>query len=317
LRPRNIILIDAQLSTRLSRYTVGLTAPIGTSFALDYSEITYRDTSDPDLTDQSNLDFSGAIDFRIDPRITAQLTAKYIDFDAQGDGVNRKTTGVGAGVILDITQTLRANIGLSFDKIERTGDETGTNEGVSFDSQLIQTLSNGTIGATLRSDVTSNLDGRRNFFSIDREMDLPRGQTLGFSLGGTNSETSTFDPLVDIRYGYALPAAQLTFSLSQVFDTDSDNQERINTTLRANYRQDINSVSGFNIGVALFDRNELGFFADDGRRADFDMSYNHAVTRDWDIVAGYRYTFSASDSGPDRSRNTIFLGLERAFSWSP
>ena len=163
---------------------IGREAPIGASFVWAYSESTFSDTNDPDLTDQSNNDFLGQIDFRIDRRITVSPFAKYIDFDAQGNGVSRETTGFGTAVSLEVTPITTVDLSLSQDKIVLSGDETGTNEGLSGGFDVIRAMPNGSIGLSYASDVTSNDDGRRSFLSVSRDMDLPRGG-LAFSLGVT------------------------------------------------------------------------------------------------------------------------------------
>ena len=296
---------------------VGVEAPIGASFSLDYSELRYSGTEDPDLTDRSTLDSSAQVNFRIDPRIIARLTTKYIDFDAQGNGTSRETTGFGAGVLLEFTPLLTGDFSASYDTIERSGDETGTNDGISFSADLTRTLTNGTLGATLSSDVSSNSDGRRAFFAINRDMNLTRRAALSYSLGGTRSENSSFEPLVDIDYSYALPTSQITFGLSQRFNTDSDNEEQINTTLNAGYQHQINSLSSIGADLSLFNRNELGPLADDARRIDVSLSYQYALTRDWGLVSGVSHILSTSESEDDRSSNTVFIGLQRNFSWNP
>lgn len=296
---------------------LGIDAPIGASFDLSYRGLRYNDTDDPDLNDQDTLDLSAAVLFRLDPRITAELTAKYIDFDTQGDGTDRETTGFGTGLLVDITPVLRGDFAVSYDRIERSGNETGTSEGLSVSAGLTRELTNGTLGATLSSDVSSNDDGRRSFFTVDRAMDLSRRARLSYSLGGTRSENSAFEPLINIDYAYALPTSEVSFGLSQRVNTDSDNREQVSTTLNAGYQHQINSLSSLSADLSIFDRNELGVNANDAQRIDISLSYRYAVTRDWGIVSGYTHRRSLSDTAEDRVSNTVFLGLQRNFSWSP
>lgn len=296
---------------------VGVEAPVGAEFSLDYDELTYSDTDDPDLTDRSTFDFEGRINFRLDPRITARLTAKYIDFDAQGNGTSRETTGFGSGVSLDISPLLTADVDLSYDSIERSGNETGTDDGFSASAGLTRTLTNGTLGFTLRSEVSSNADGRRNYVSLDRALDLSPRAALSYELGGTRSETSSFEPLVNVDYAYDLPSSRITFGLAQRVNTDRDNEEQINTTLNAGYEYQINSLSSLGATLSLFDRNEIGPDAVDGRRVNVSLSYQHALTRDWGLVGGVSHILSTSDDEADRSSNTIFVGLQRNFTWKP
>lgn len=296
---------------------VGQEAPVGASFNLSFDEITFSGTDDPDLTDESTANFDGRITFRLDPRITARLTTRYRDFDAQGNGVNRKTTGFGVGATFDVTQTLQADLGISSDRIERSGDETGVDEGISLDGSLVQTLTNGTLGLSFGSDVTSNDNGRRSFVSVSRAMDLPGNGSLSYSLGATESENSGIDPLLSLNYAHDLPTARINIGFAQEVSTDSDNEEEITTSLNASYTQQINSLSSLEASLGFFDRNELGDNPNDGQRVDISLSYEYALTRDWGLVSGISHTLTTSDDRSDRSRNTIFIGLQRSFAWSP
>lgn len=295
---------------------VGQEAPIGASFNWRYNELTFSDTTNENLTDQSTNDFAGQVDFRINPRVTASLTARYIDFDAQGNGVSRETTGFGSGVVLDINSVLTADLSLSYDTIERSGSEVGTDEGLSVGGGLTRALPNGSLGLEFASDVSSNEDGRRSSLYVMRQMELPRG-ALSLTLGVTGAGVVGTNPLVDVAYLHELSTASLSFSISQNVVTDSNNDEDINTTLRANYDQEINNVSSFGLGLSFFNRNELQDDENDGKRIDINLTYRHDLTRDWGLVSGVTHSFSTEDDSEDRRSNTVFVGLQRSFDWRP
>jgi len=298
-------------------WAIGREAPIGASFNWSYNEITYSDTNDPDLTDQSTNDFRGQVDFLISPRITTSLTGEYIDFDAQDNGVNRETTRLGVATALEINPILTADIGLSYDTIERTGDETGTDKGTSVDLGLVRAMTNGSVGVRFRSDVESNDNGRRSFLSVDREMELPRG-ALSYSLGLTGAgDVIGTDPLVNVNYLHQLSTATLEFGMSQNVNVDSDNDEQLNTAVRAAYNQQINNTSSFSVDAVFFDRNDLSATDDDGQRIDLRLSYRHDLTRDWGLVSGISHDRTLEDDGDDRRRTTVFVGLQRSFDWRP
>jgi hypothetical protein len=69
--------------------------------------------------------------------------------------------------------------------------------------------------------------------------------------------------------------------------------------------------------VAFFNRNELGNNPNDGQRYDINLTYRYALTRDWGLLGGYSHRVSTSDNDNDRRSNTIFIGLERSFGWTP
>jgi hypothetical protein len=294
---------------------VGREAPIGANFAWRYSEVRYSGT---DLEDNSTNDFGGQADFRIDPRITANLTTKYIDYDAKEGGVDRKTTGAGAGVVLEVSPILTTSISLSYDKIKRSGGETGTDKGITGSINVTRDMPNGSLGLRFESDVASNDNSRRSFLSVNRNMELPRG-TLDFSLGVTGAGSVIgLDPLVNVNYTHIRPTQQISIGLSQRVITDTDNEEQLNTSLGASFDQQINNVSSFGLNFSLFNRNDLGSNnTDDTRRIEIGVTYRHDLTRDWGLVGGYTHTRLKEDNSRNRNRNTIFVGLQRSFNWIP
>ena len=315
----NVIVLDD--GTRVSygyvlRGEVGREAPVGASFDWSYNQLEYKDTNDPDLNDSTLNDFSGRINFRINPRITTSLTGLYNDFDTDDpNGTDRETTGLGVATDLEISPVWTSSVALSYDRIERSGGTNRTDEGVSGSIDVTRALSNGTVGARYSSDVFANDDGRRSFLSVNRDMELPRGD-LFLSLGVTGSDTVGTDPLMEVTYRHDLPTGQMLFEFNQRVVVDDDDNEDINTTLRASYDQEINSLSGYGISLALFDRNALDG-GDDAQRYDLEFTYRHDLTRDWGLVSGISYTFLEEDNEADRDRTTVFIGLQRSFNWIP
>lgn len=294
--------------------TMGRDAPIGTSLSWRYNAVTYSGTIDPDLTDQNSNTFFAQIDFRLSPRITFNVTGRYSEFDAEGNGVNRQTTALGMGADLEISPVLTANLGLSYDRIERSGDEVGTNEGISFGAGLTRAVPNGTWGLSFASDVSSNDDGRRSSLRLNRQMEFPRG-ALSYAVGVTGAVGT--DPLVDINYTHEMRTAQLTFGFGQQVVTDDDNDERINTNLRANFDQQINNSSSYGVSLAFFGINDLSVAENDSQRIDLSLTYRHDLTRDWGLVGSFTHARLSEENASDRTRNTIFVGLQRSFLWNP
>ena len=295
---------------------VGRDAPIGASWSYQYSELTFSGTNDPDLTDQNTHAFSGQVDFRISPKVTTSLVGRYSDFDAQGNGVNRETTSLGVATDLQISSIFSANVGISYDRIERSGDETDTDEGISLNAGLTRALPDGSWGVSFATDVTSNDDGRRSRLIVDRQRELPTGN-LNYSFGLTGADVVGTDPLFGLDYLHALPGGQISVGLSQDVVTDDDNDERINTRLRAAYDKRINAGSSVGVSVALFDVNDLSAASDDSQRIDLSLTYRYDLTRDWGLVGTFTHARIREDNDDNRSRNTVFVGLQRSFNWSP
>lgn len=295
---------------------VGREAPIGASWSYQYSELTFSGTNDPDLTDQSTNELAGQIDFRITPKVTTSLTGSYSDFDARGNGVNRETTSLGVATTLQISRILTTDAEISYDRIERSGDETDTDEGVSLRAGLSRAVPDGSWGVDFTTDVTTNNDGRRSSLTVRRDMELLTG-TLNYSFGLTGADLVGTDPLFSLDYLHSLPDGQISVGLAQDVRTDDDNDERINTQLRAAYDKRVNAGSSFGASVALFDVNDLSASGDDSQRIDLSFTYRYDLTRDWGLVGSFTHARLREDNDADRSRNTIFVGVQRSFNWSP
>ena len=295
---------------------VGQEAPIGASIRWSHRELKYSGTTNPRLLNSQTDDFSGQIDFRIDPRITASLTGRKIYFDVTGAGVDRETTGIGAQLNLVVTPISTVNMSLSYDKIERSGTQTGANSGLSGGSGWSREMPNGTLGLSYRSDVASNQDGRRSVLTLSRSLDLPRG-ALSAQVGLTGAGSLGTNPLVSLSYNHEFPTAALGISVSQSLTTDNNNNEEINTTLRANYNREINDMSSFGLSGSVFDSNELSATGNDAQRIDLSVTYRHDLPRDFGLVGGITHSRSSEDGRSDRSSNTVFVGLQRSFDWTP
>ncbi|MEP1356281.1 MAG: hypothetical protein ABJX32_04415 [Tateyamaria sp.] len=288
-------------------------APIGATFGLSYREINFRDANDPDLRDSSTLSLSGSVDFRISPNVTTSIVARYRDFDTEFPGTSRETIGLGVATELRINPVLTANAELRYDRIDRSGGSVETDEGVSLETSLTRDLKNGSLRFELNSDVVSNDDSRRGYFGVARSMELPRGQGLSYSLGLTRSDSTGFDPLVALDYRYDLPTGQINIGLTQFVATNDNNEESINTRLRASTSRQINSVSTIGANVSFYNVNELGDTGEDSQRFSVGLSYERVLTRDWSLISGYSYILRKSDDTSDRDSNTVFVGLSRRF----
>lgn len=296
---------------------VGREAPIGAGFDYSFSKLQFNGTDDPSLSDSTDQRFAAQIDFRPEQRITANLNMIYRDFDPEDNGtnVNRETLGFGVGLQLEVTPLTTADAFVRYDEIERSGGETGTDDGLTVGANVVRALPNGTLDVAFLSEVSTNENGRRSSAIVTRDMALPRGAlSLGLGVTGAGSVVGT-DPLIEANYRYDLPTAVLSFGASRTVRTTDDNQEEINSRVSFGYNQRINSVSNFGVDISFLDRNELRNNPNDGQRVDIGLSYRHSLTRDWGFVAGYNYALVTEDANSDRESNTVFIGLQRTFDW--
>jgi hypothetical protein len=296
---------------------VGREAPIGARYNWTYTEINYSDTDDADLSDQTRNDVQGQLDFRISPKVTVFALARYEDLDTQGNGTDREETEISLGADLVVNRVLTANVSLGYTEIDRSGDQIATDDGISGGVGLTLARPDGSWGVAFRSDPETNDNGRRSSLTVSRTRELSDGNLI-YSFGVTGAgDVIGRDPIFNISYTEALPSGQVSFGLSQNVSTDDDNDERVNTALRANYDHRINSISSVGVGLSVFDNSQISGDGDDAQRVNFDLTYRHDLTRDWGLVGGYSYSLSTEDGRDDRSRNTLFVGLQRSFNWIP
>ncbi len=308
---------DTQLTFGLD---LGTEAPVGLSLSGFVRDRSFSDTTNPDLFGVDDRGLEATARFRIDPRITATLGVNWRDFDADGEETDRLTTGFAAGLQLAVTQRLNLGLSLGRDRVEIdefvggvpvSRVENGTSVGITADLDM----PNGSARADLQSNIEEN--GRRTTFRLGRAIAL-RGGDLSFSAGLVDSEDLDMAPLFGVSYSHELQRGSLSVSLRQDPGTSTDSEEVVNTRFSVNYSERINSISSWNAGLSLRDVSFLNdALSEDSRRIDLNASYRRDLTRDWDLVSGVRYSRVVSDDEADRSSNSVFLSIERRFSFRP
>jgi hypothetical protein len=295
----------------------GIGGPFGIVIDANYSRRVYFDTLDPDLNDDETLSFFGLARFAVTPTTDANLIARYIDErDFDGDDYRRTTTRLGAGFDHSFNETQRLGFDVTSDLIDTTENGvTETDEGYSFILGYEQDLQAGSFSVEA-SSVLENV-GNQNTISFTRGFDLPDG-ALFFLLGVTNNDSSDLNPILQIDYTRQLgQVAVLTATARQSVDqSNTDDDEFLNRLVNVDYSQSINSVSGWQTSIGFNESENLTGGGTD-RQTNFTISYNRALTEDWDVIGGYRYRDLQSTSEEDRTSNTFFLTLERDFAVRP
>lgn len=294
----------------------GIGAPFGLSIDAFYARRNYFETTDPDLTDNEFFRFSGEARFRLTPTTSASLIARYSDDNDIGTSdFQRKTTRVGFGIDHELSPIQRIGFDVTADVIDTTENgTTSSEEGYSFALTYGRDLPNGGFSIAA-SSVLENI-GTRNTISFSRDLDLPDG-SLVFSAGVTNNDTSDLNPILGIEYARELRDGEISARVEQRVDQGrtSDDEFR-NRLIEVAYSQQINSVSGWQTSFGFAESEDLSDGSLD-RQTNFGISYRRDLTRDWDIVGGYRYRSLDSTDEANRDSNTFFLTIERDFFARP
>lgn len=339
------------------RFETGLRSNVG--FVLDLSERARRhsETNNADLFDTRTRRASALVKFRIDPQISARLTAAVTHYDTEDvDQTRRRERSIGAGVTLDVNPTLRVDADLRHQRIEREElGGTSVTDGLAYDLGLTQDLRNGTVGVDFNSQPT--LNGRRSTLRANRALTLRRDGTLSYGLGVTKTDGFSAEPLFSLAYrqplkrgrfgasfsqeartdeldedaviltrlttNYAMPlTSQLNWSLglsvNDVAARGDTGEDRRQVSLRSDLVGQISDISSWSAGLTLSETDTSDLTSDETqRRYGIELGYRRQMTRDWDMVARYSHISIRETDDADRSSNTISLGIERSFSFRP
>jgi hypothetical protein len=320
LDPDTLDVIVDDGTVERTRLNFGLDTGIGEPFGLSidalYSRRNYVETTDPDLTDNEFFEFAGAARFQLTPTTSASLIARYSDDnDIGGSDFQRKTTRIGFGVDHELNPTQRIGFDVTSDIIDTTeGGTTTSEEGYSFAISYGQDLPNGGLSVSA-SSLLENI-GTRNTISFSRDFELPDGG-LVFRAGLTNNDTSDLSPILGIDYSRQLRDGAFNARVEQrISQSRTSDDEFRNRLIEIGYSQEINSVSGWQTSVGYTEAENLTDGSLD-RQTNFGLSYRRDLTRDWDVVGGYRYRSLDSTDEANRDSNTLFLTIERDFAARP
>jgi len=294
----------------------GKNAPLGGSFNVSQSIRDYSDTTDPDLLDVVTTHADGTITLKFDDRFTGRLFAGWTDTDEDNGGTDRTTTRVGAGLDILVDPTLTAGMDLTYANTETAESGVSASEdGLGLSLRANKRLPNGSLSARISTDIEQN--GRRTSFSIDRDYELKNGN-FGFTFGGSQSDAADFSPLYGLRYNTELVrGGNLSASLNQKYNVETDGDEAISTNLAVSYNQALSRTSNFSTGFSYRDKNVVSGDEADASRWDFNVQYRHNLTRDWGLVGGYTRSLATEDGEADRSSDSIFVSIDRTFGWRP
>lgn len=296
-------------------YDFGRTDPFSGNVTLTYNRTDYTGTASVDLVDQETAGVSGRLNFRIDDRIATFVSASYSSRSTD-DGIDTTNLGVGAGVALAYSKRLDLEASVQLNRVDQTiTGITAMSEGIGYAFNADYEMPDGAITASLSTSVDEN--GRTYTARADRSMALKTG-TLSYGVGLSGRETGSLNPLYTVSYSQELPRdAQASLQLSQSFATNDSDREAVNSSLTAKYDMPLTAVSAIGAMLQYRETNVLNFDDEDVSRLDVGVNYTHALADDWGVVTGYTYSLATEDGVADRESNSVFVGLQKDFSWRP
>lgn len=299
-------------------FETGLQSPVGLRLSLNQRDQRYSGVIDPDLFDTDTRSATLTVPLRLSAHTEARLTyfnSRYDAEDTERTERDSERLTIGLSHALSPISRLSFDVGRSevvetFETLPGFEDrDTGTIYNVVWNRDL----PNGGLEASYSSNITQ--DGRRSTFEVERQFTLPDG-SLTLSLGTSDGRNSSPRPIGAIRWRKENDRSSFSAALSRSSTVSTTSSEVTETTrLNLTYGLELTELSRLSFGLRYANISELDGPADeeDRRRASFDVSLNHQVSEDWDLVTGYQFRHARRDTGSSGNSNAVFFTLKRDF----
>lgn len=289
--------------------------PVSLSGSGRLDDITYEDTTDPDLNDRRTARLGAEIGFRLSPILRLTTGASFQRSETDNlDQLERETGRADVGMIGQLNQrtTLRVRLGYSRVETDRNGS-TETEEGVVGDVSLQFDEQRGATRLSFGSTLDEN--GERFSLSYGKAVQWDNSSldaTIGLS---TNADTDA-RAIGNISYRLTGRDTQVTLALRQTATTDEDGRNVLNTGGSVALERVLTRRASIGLsldgGLTRVENSDN----DDSERVTASAQYNHALTEDWSANLGYRYRYRKSESEASAEANAVFFGVTRQFQAS-
>lgn len=295
----------AQLS-----FETGIDAPIGMRFTASRAGLRYRNVTSGGLTDSDRDTLGLSTFFRFRQATTGVVDLRWTRFDPR-DGTpvsETQTVEVGFDHELPTEGRINARVGYTDGDPNNTGAAAGST-GVTGSLNYVHPLTNGQLTAAYTLRRTDS--GQINTLEVGRSLDLPRGQ-LQFQIGATELSGGSAEPTGSLSWTHEMPTSQMTLRLNRTVASDIDNQSRFTTTLAAEYRKELTSLSSISANFSVFVQDGTAA-SNKVTRRDAALTYTHALTEDWNLDAGLSMRVRNEATVGRASSEQVFISLSRRF----
>ena len=295
---------------------IGKTAPFGLTFRAGHDVKDYTGTTSPSLFDtrRTNLGLTARLQFS--PVSEGYLRADHDTYKAKDAPLTERRTerySFGLTRALSKSATLDASIG--YNRIETdltTGGlrSTTQEDGATGALGLTYAMVNGSLTANL--DRTVNQNGGRTSISIGRALEFTQS-ALSASIGATRGQSDATRLTGSLNWRHDLPQGNLTADLTRSVTNGDNDEDALRTRLSFAYNHEINDLSSFGVSLSQTINDEI-FTGTQTENTRLGVTYQHALTSDWNMDIGYTYR-TRKETGLTRANShAIFLELSRSFS---
>lgn len=288
-------------------FATGIEGPFGLELGLSYEDRIFRDTVDPDLTDNTTVSADVLARFELSRAMTVRARAgvSRVDDDEAG-GTERDTSYVGIGLESETASGLSFRSDLLFDRADVTTTTPATNstdDGIGLELDVVQDRPAGSVAFSFSSRIDEA--GRRTEAEVSRAFDTRTGG-LTASLGVVDQDgADSLQVIGGLSYAMALPDGELTAGLSRTAST-SDGDAVLGTTVELTYLKEIDPTSSWSAELEYVETEDLAVGSADSRSS-ATLSYTRDITPEWSLSTGY--TYARDDDGD--TDNSVFLNIGR------
>jgi hypothetical protein len=228
--------------------------------------------------------------------------------DASVALLDADSASLDAHMRLNLNEVTTADIALGFERLEEAGEAAENTQSLSAALTFDRPLGDLTTRVT-----AARSDDDETFWAatLERSFAVPGGRFEGV-LGFAQDEVG--DAQVTARLGYDrdIPSGLISISAERDVGAGASGST---TTLQASYERDLSPISDVRFG---FDFGQAEEFGSDSIIATggVSVSYGHALTPLWELSVGARAD-ARDDDGLRTNSGTVFLTLDRIYSWRP
>ncbi len=294
-------------------------APAGLTLRASKNILRYSDTTDSGLFRTERTNFGADVRLTFSDVLEGTGSVSRSTYEAEDDDQTDRVTdkySFGLEYSASSRLTLEGRVGYSRTETDEgigPARMTSVEDGATFRFAAEYDLANGSMGATLTSDVDQN--ARRNTLEFNRSFDLPDGD-LSASIGVTRGSADNTEVIGSLNWSKELPTGVLSAQVSRSVTTSNDDDERLSTALTLNYAHTINELSSISLTTTLVE-SDLLTGGDSASRFNASATYSYELTQDWDLNAGYTYRRNKDEGQEVADSHSIFLGVGRRFNLRP
>lgn len=299
-------------------YETGLKGPATFLFDYRHTEKDYSNVTSTRLFDTDQDKYQGRLTLRLNPVTRLRFSAALTEYEAQDTvQTNRRTVDYSIGVVRDIDKTLTLDAQIGHTDVETT-TLLGTTErsGLTGAVTLTKALPDGSIYGTLST--TRNQNGGRTTLRFGRDVQFKNG-ALSASLGLTRGDiTDTTDWIGSLGYTHQVQSSSFSLSLNRSASTNNVSEDLVNTRLSVGYGYTIDASSRLDLSLD-WGRSEDGGAgtAPTVDRTTLRATYTRQLTADWNLQGGYIWRDKSETGLQDATSNSVFVTLDRNFSFRP